>query len=235
MITDYISKISDTKFGDNFKLGIVVGRLNKSPHCGIAYNLDVEPEIIHFCGHNKTKHEGFDNLFSNIIVKHKFRPMVQESLCSFLDVLAETIDNEEIQIPYAYKYENYSDFDADNQLILDEHSNGLTCATFLLTLFHHVGIDLIDLDSWPQRDEDKQKEKATKQIFFRNKERIDVSREHILKMEEEIGCKRYRPEEVAISSALYNESSAPSDKIIEAGKELYDYIQKEVEKVEETT
>ena len=168
MITKYISKIQEAQFGDDFKLGIVIGRLKKSPHCGIAYNLDDVPEIIHFCGHNKTMHERDKNFFSDIIVKHNFKPMVQESLCSFLDVLAEAIDRKEIKIPYAYRYDNYSDFDVDNQLILDEKSNGLTCATFLLTLFHHVGIDLIDLNSWPQRNEDEQKEKATKILFWKN-------------------------------------------------------------------
>lgn len=151
--------------------------------------------------------------------------MVQDSLCSFLEVLAESIDNGEIRIPYAYRYENYSDFDANNHLILDEQSNGLTCATFILTIFHHVGIDLINLDRWPHRDEDEIKEKDTKHVFWNYKERIDVSRDHLLKMEKEIGCKRYSPEEVAISSALYNDSSASSEQIIESGKELYEYIQ----------
>lgn len=232
MITDYISKIPDTQFGEDFKLGIVIGLYHKAHHCGIAYNLDTTPEIIHLCSHNNTKHEGYENFFSKIIVKHSINPMVQESLCSFLEVLADSIDNGEIQIPYAYKYEKYSDFDSDNHLRLAEESYGLTCATFLLTIFHHVGIDLINLESWPHRDEDKKKEKATKQTFWIYKERVDVSRKHLKHMKDEIGCKRYSPEEVAISSALYNESSASSDKIIEAGKELYDYIQSEMDKAE---
>ena len=51
-----------------------------------------------------------------------------------------------------------------------------------------------------------------------------MSREQILQMESEIGSKRYRPEEVAVSSALYDGNAADSNTIIRDGQELYNYL-----------
>ena len=93
-----------------------------------------------------------------------------------------------------------------------------------MTIFHTFGIDLIDLGHWPIRDDDKKWEKHTKQICNIYKERNDMSREQILQMESEIGSKRYRPEEVAVSSALYDGNAADSNTIIRDGQELYNYL-----------
>ena len=60
--------------------------------------------------------------------------------------------------------------------------------------------------------------------FFHRGGKISATRDQILEMEKEIGCKRYCPHEVAVSSALHSGGPASSDIIIKEGESLYDYL-----------
>ena len=223
MKPDYVYDIDDCQYDDTFQIGIVIN-INSAHtclHCGIAYNLTKEKDVLH--QYTKLSHDkGIDKFMC--IIKPSFNITQQKAMTPFLTYMAKKVDEDNLKIPYGFRYENYSKYDEKEGFILNGDTSGLTCATFILTIFHTFGIDLIDLEHWPIRDDDKKWEKHTKQICNIYKERNDMSREQILQMESEIGSKRYRPEEVAVSSALYDGNAADSNTIIRDGQELYNYL-----------
>jgi hypothetical protein len=72
---------------------------------------------------------------------------------------------------------------------------GLTCATFVLAVFHRAGLQLVNYASWPtERLEDA----AWQQEIIKYLERTILDKERILQLKEVVGkAVRYRPEEVA--------------------------------------
>jgi hypothetical protein len=72
--------------------------------------------------------------------------------------------------------------------------HGLTCATFVLAVFHQAGLPLVRYDSWPvNRPGDAEWQESIVNLL----ERTGAAPEHIAKVKTEIGAVRYRPEEVA--------------------------------------
>lgn len=107
---------------------------------------------------------------------------------------------------------------------MGEHSSGLTCATYVLTLFHSNSFDLLDVKNWPSRAEDIKWFKDIIAFFVRFALFLGFSAKNLAHLAEEMGCPRIRPEEAAVSLALYHDSPAPIQMIIDEGKELRNYL-----------
>ena len=229
---DYIVDLPTT-FGENFKIGVVLSYdvKNDQPHCGIAFDFDGLQCVIHLATHKRLKYE--ENLREfKCIIKPNLHKVQQESLSALCEVLKDDIRNRKILIPYGFLYDNYALIQPDGTLQLTENEIGLTCATFVLTFFHSCGIDLVDLNDWPPREED--------QVWFlhiinelkKYAQLIGIEQSHLDKMKSQKGVSRFRPEEVAVSSALYEGRPAPTFQIWEKGKKLKMYLvassQKEV-------
>ena len=223
MKPDYVYDLKDCQFDEDFQMGVVIS-INKSKtivHCGLAYNLSDGIEVLHLF--NKIQHDCGKGRFM-CIIRPSMNSIQQKAVTPLLEVIAQKVDNEKFNMPYGFKYDEYSYFDKENGFVLGKDTSGFTCATFVLTLFRTFGMELIDLESWPSRAEDSEWEIRTKQCCYSLKGFNDITREQILKMEKEIGSKRYCPHEVAVSSALHNGSPASADIIIKEGENLYDYL-----------
>jgi hypothetical protein len=101
-------------------------------------------------------------------------------------------------IPYAFSPASDC-FDADTGgFLIGPQRYGLTCASFVLGVFHIAGVSLIQYGTWPaSRDGDKEWQQ---QIIAQLTE-DGASQEHIHAVESEVGAVRYRPEEVAGAGA----------------------------------
>lgn len=75
---------------------------------------------------------------------------------------------------------------------------GLTCATFVLVVFERAGVLLVDVASWPPRPEDV----AWQFQIVAALERDGVSAGHVDRIRADVGCARFRPEEVAGGAAM---------------------------------
>jgi hypothetical protein len=97
-------------------------------------------------------------------------------------------------IPYAFSAASDC-FDAETgSFLTGPHRYGLTCASFVLGVFHMVGVPLIQYGTWPaSRNGDIEWQQ---QIIAQLKE-DGASPEHLQAVESEVGAVRYRPEEVA--------------------------------------
>ncbi len=100
--------------------------------------------------------------------------------------------NRERGIPYGIRYEGGRVL-PDGLVELAGLTHGLTCATFVMLVFEHAGVPLLEPSTWPARADDA----AWHQEIVALLERTRVPREHVETVRQELGCARFRPEETA--------------------------------------
>lgn len=212
-------------FESEFKIGVALHYEKKHDqmHCGIAFSQQDTQQIIHLATHNQLTLDSDLNAFE-CIVKPSLPIIVQESFVALCLAIKEEINNGNIKVPYGFLYDDYAIIEDNGKLTLTEKEIGLTCATYVLTFFHSCGFDLIDINNWPARDEDKPWYENIINLFSLFKDRLGITIEHISKLTEQMNVPRFRPEEVAVSSALYDDGPAETQLIREKGKNLKDYM-----------
>lgn len=100
------------------------------------------------------------------------------------------------QVPYGFSQPN-DFFDSSGGFVRGPSRVGLTCASFVLAVFHTAGVPLARTDEWPLptiEDLARQKE-----LLEQLKER-QTPAEHVSACEAEVGNVRFRPLEVAGAS-----------------------------------
>ena len=102
------------------------------------------------------------------------------------------------KIPYALGPPHNSRFNRDGELILGD-GIGLTCSTFVLTVFESAAVPLADLTGWVARADDNERHQ---QLIQKMTEGIPgfappADPTHIQRVRASLPCIRVRPEEVA--------------------------------------
>lgn len=105
------------------------------------------------------------------------------------------------KIGYAFYYRGEA-FDPVKGIFVTSNGYGLTCATFVLAVFKSLEIELLDISSWQPRAADEQWQRDV--VAYMKRKCIDPS--HVAFIEREIGCCRFRPEEVAAAGTVNAES-----------------------------
>ena len=197
---------------------------HKQFHCGIAYRISGETNVLHLETYKRTSHNSDFHEFSHI-VKPSIHPIRLKLMIPFCRLVQEKVACGELKIPYGLNYNGYSDIDRESgRLNLTEGTNGLTCATFVMTMFHSTGIDLIDVANWPHREEDNEWKKHTIDILIRFMDYLNISDTFIQNLINEESLVRFKPQEVAASSTLYNNGPAATEQIINEGQRTKDYM-----------
>jgi hypothetical protein len=102
-------------------------------------------------------------------------------------------------IPYAFRANHNTRFsDLTGELMLGD-GVGLSCSTFVMTVFESAKVSLVDLTGWPARSEDEAQQARLLRMM---REGIlgfapPAPPEHIARVQGELPCVRVRPEEVA--------------------------------------
>lgn len=129
-------------------------------------------------------------------------PMVNfdsEELQLFAESAAKVFEENSNDVPYGLSYSGASVFNGDMKFI-DSPGAGLTCATFLLGFFEALGFEIIDLDSWEHRADDK-----LWQDFIYGHLARRLTREQAAEQKKMIGnAFRFRPEEVVGAVGIYD-------------------------------
>lgn len=212
-------------FDEDFRIGIVVelDPDHKQFHCGLAFNLDKDQQVVHLATHNRLICDSGLSDFQ-CIIKPTLPVYVQESFVALCEVVRDEINAGAISIPYGFTYDEYASITPEGQLILSSNEIGLTCATFVLTLFHSCGFDLVDVMNWPARDEDRKWYDNIFSLFEALSSRLSISSSHLEKLKSQRYGPRFRPEEVAVSSALYEGHPADTALVWDHGKQLNAYM-----------
>lgn len=206
--------------------GVLIGQSDpiQNPnqlHCGIVYKYQNKFNAIHLAWHNVLKNDDDTTKFPNYLYIKSAIPISRQNSIAAMCRLILKRKNEK-QIPYGLLYSG-GKFTKDGILNLDSKESGLTCATFVLAVYDTCQIKLIDFNNWQPRVSDKEWHNYIIDCLIQTKDIFNISELHIENVTNEIGCARFRPEEVAISSAL-NDFPADSDRIIEQGEALKNLI-----------
>jgi hypothetical protein len=118
-----------------------------------------------------------------------------------------------VGLPYALRYDGTQTFDtANGQWLAGVNGRGFTCSTFVLALFQSCGITLLDLPTWCDRPSDVEWQNHIVQVLRAHG--TDTS--HLAGVASEIGCLRFRPDEVA-GACLEEDHPVPFSTAISAG------------------
>jgi hypothetical protein len=107
-------------------------------------------------------------------------------------------------IPYAFSAPNDA-FDPESaSFLLSSTRVGLTCASFVLAVFHAVGLRLADYSTWLPRESDTAWQ--TEVISYMVKSGADPR--HIESVTKEVGSIRFRPAEVVAAAEVFPPSAS---------------------------
>jgi hypothetical protein len=190
-------------------------------HCGILFKEQEKFNAIDLAWHFFLRHSEnsaeFSNFFYVKTTLHISRQYMVAAMCRLI-----LRRHNEKKIPYGLYYSGGT-FTAEGILNLKPTENGLTCATFVLAVFDSCKIKLIDIENWLPRESDLVWHDYIIKCLIKTKDRFKISDTHIDNVKNEQGCARFRPEEVAISSA-FNILPSSSEQIIKYGSVLKDQI-----------
>jgi len=180
---------------------IVIRRVTTDQlHVGIAF---IEEDngsysVAHLPWHNKPLRGVLQDCYFWIVPNFSsLRALQVASMCRLI------LQENSFGLPYALSVPNGC-FDAQTgKSLLGPSGRGLTCATFVLAVFHSIGLNLILWETWPRdREGDAEWQRhVVEQLKDPPGGGEKASKEHILEVENQIGAVRCRPEEVAGSSA----------------------------------
>lgn len=210
-------------------IGVVVtlDDKHKQFHCGLAFQLDGDYKILHLAHHNALTCDKDCSEFKVFVIPNIPREL-QIPFIQMCRAIKEEVDEGHNDVAYGLNYDEYASY-VDGKLYLAGNEIGLTCATYVITLFHSAGINLVDIHNWPEREEDKKWFDYVKRLFSIQKVKmfLGMTKEHQEKVLNEKFGPRFRPEEVAVSSALYENSEhrpAATTLIWEHGARLNQYM-----------
>ncbi len=124
------------------------------------------------------------------------------------------------RIPYAFRHGNNDRFNASNGELMLVDGLGLTCSTFVLSVFESAEVPLVRLDSWKRRAEDDARHET---LLARMRNGIPeqgippADPEHVKQVENELPCIRIRPEEIA-AAGFFDELPAKYEQLEPAGQ-----------------
>lgn len=165
-------------------------------HCGVLYeDRWGEPWYLDLASHRELQRQSATR--PSAWVTPEIDPILQEQLCERCDLIWARDQEKapEQRLPYGFRYEGAL-FDEQGEPVFDpvlEH--GLTCATFVLAVFASVGLQLMDLPSWPAATEvDRRWRALVLQL-------LPFSEQERERLRSELECRRFHPPEVVAACA----------------------------------
>jgi hypothetical protein len=208
-----ISFVSNVDFEkSNQILAVSVGHSSKGYlHNKLLYNFDNSVREIHLGWHHYFLHSEIKSGESYIwkvpnLPKSRLRSIVAKCIL----VSENQLKSDKKPLPYAIGYYSGREFNQDG-IYTDDQSGieyGMTCATFILTLFKSVGIELLDRQQWIYRNDDKPWFDYIISHLETGFANGKVSKKHLDNVKNEFNCSRYRPEEVFGSLFCSNNPSS---------------------------
>ena len=199
-----VKSIFDNTFDEINGVSVAIGRLDKrrrQQHTGIYYrSSNGTPKFLHLAWHYKLRNEEPQDEY--LWLDSILDPINQTHLATICQLI---FDSNVDGIPYGICIEG-TDFARNGKFTAEEQHAGLTCATFVIQVFHSQGFRIIDFDKWKHRQSDKKWQRQILQTLELGVARGKVLKEHIRdqrkKMQE--GAARFKPEEAAVAIALPN-------------------------------
>ena len=177
---------------------VAVARPNKDlkqQHIGFFYFDGDMVNFLHLAKHNKLVNESPDDKYLWLDIS--LDPI---NKIHFATYCATVYEQNKMGIPYGFDLDG-TDFSEDGHFLKKNQYMGLTCGSFVVQVFRAQGYEIIDLNNWPSRQEDKTWQELILSIL-----RKYVSMEYFNYQDDKIkeGIARFKPEEVAVAATLPN-------------------------------
>ena len=186
--------------GERFPAVVVVSKGSIGLHCGIACvgrgGLELE-SVVDLAFHHWLRRTPVIDAGTWAYVQPTVDPLDLAIVAQMSHCVADLAEAGE---PPAYGFEfQETGFDSTGHLRLGPADHGLTCTTFVMSVFAYARVPLVDTTTWQTRDDDVE---AQRQLFKMLRNEPRASRQHLQAVQQEIGCMRYRPEEILAASTL---------------------------------
>jgi hypothetical protein len=209
---DRVHRRSDGTIEKVEHIGIVIGEpRDNQRHTGILYRVsDSDPlEYVHLAGHCRFCWERASDPNCSLQQGDCWvEPAIHKSRLVQVAAICDSIANENTSDAIRTGFSSPVDvFDKKTKkFLLGPTQGGLTCASFVLAVFEHAQLPLVEYSGWPPPDEEDsrwQQSVLDGLRRLRSKYPQLVSQEHIDCVENDVGNSvRYRPEQVAAAVAL---------------------------------
>lgn len=199
------------------QLGVFLQRTGQNSfHTGVFCKYDKEVRIVELAFDHLLQDTRGDilNDKERYTIKNDIPLAIQLDLNGAFRYAVKEFKND---IPYGLTYHGTKIIKDNNTVIYEGKDYGLTCSTFIMAVFKGLDQDLININEWDEREEDKDVHKKLVQILK------EKGVQNIEKLENDIGCARFRPEEVTAASS-FEDIPASTLEIRQRGKELKDEI-----------
>lgn len=220
-------KYFNNSFNDVDGVGVAIARPDsryEQQHIGLLFiDADGQPKFLHLAWHYQLNKDSPDDNY--LWLDTALDSINKVHLATFCASIFESNPN---GIPYGVCIDGAS-FSEEGFFIAEEKYAGMTCATFVINVFHSQGFLIIDSEKWAVRENDIIWQEKILEILdkhLKDKDYIDAQKQRIKQGD----VARFRPEEVAIAAAL---SNAPHglDTLEEPAKELLNAIIKYTEAI----
>jgi hypothetical protein len=171
----------------------IVFSLTPDSHLSLIYvDDDQQPRWLHLAWHHHVRERPVDENYA--WGEPPLEPELRAILSRLCRRIARRYVGQRRSIAYALRYAG-GRFDEMTGEFLCEDGLGLTCATFVMAVFATRGVALLRRQEWEPRDEDVLWQE--KIIELLKNARDPKINEHVAVVRTEVGCARFRPEEVA--------------------------------------
>lgn len=173
-------------------------------HVGMAYRShNAKTMLLHLGWHRRLYHHEWDGQYYWMELGGLDYEL-QETLADFAVFVADAHPGN--PIPYSVIFREGKYFDSNGQFITLNDGSGLTCATFLLAIFSDFGLPLIDVSGWPtsrKGDFNWLREILHKLKISAVLKNTMPAWEWLEQVKYRHRLKRFRPEEVFVTAALF--------------------------------
>lgn len=169
-----------------------------SYHSGVIYrqNPNSAPRLLHLAWHFDLRNESSicpQSIWSSPNIPE---PRLKQVAASCRLIWKK---HEKQGLPYAFSSPK-AFFDLSGDFISRPNRIGLTCSSFVLAVFHHARIHLLDYGTWQHRDEDLKRKDDLLDYLSKTK---SVDSNHIDAVNKQVHLFRYSPIDVITSAALF--------------------------------
>lgn len=191
---------------------------DKAPHqlhAGILHAADGnEPEMLHLAWHHQLRNDSPPQTYLWI------QPAFDKSRLRQVAAMCRRIfrTNSSHGLPYGFGTPNDVFDPRTGEYLIDGSQYGLTCASFVLAVFHVTGLPLADYTTWPQGRPD---DRPWQQFIVNALSRCSSHQGHLDRIRKDIGAVRFHPSEVAASAATARvQSPARFEDIDQLGSDI---------------
>jgi hypothetical protein len=205
-----LDELKNLKPDESFNFAIAVGQEGQFFHCAILYRWHDEIRTIDFYDQRVREIAPSNFINKDYLYVKIDKGLILDSIAEQVPPFCELIKVKNNKITFGIKYTE-TKFNKDGELIYAKGDLGLTCATFILAILEGaMGFPLIDQSTWQEREEDKDWQKHVLDYFkLKNYEEEGYYSQQLIDFfESNLGCFRFRPEEVGAASG---NDTAPSD------------------------